>query len=345
MTNNYKKILITGGCGFIGTNLSLYLKKFNFDVSTLDNLFRKGSKYNLKILKSKGVKNYKIDIYNKHKLLKLKKFDIIIDCCAEAAVNVSKKETSRVINTNLIGTINLVNKAKIDNSKIIFISTSRVYSIEDLNLLIKRKKLRKKLQINKSINEKFDVLKPKSIYGFTKLASEMVIQEFSYAFGIKYLINRCGVISGPLQFGSQEQGFISLWLWKHLKRGKLSYLGYGGNGNQVRDILHVDDLCELIKLQIDKIKKVNNKIFNVGGSKKNSISLRQLTSICEQKTKNKIKINIVKKTSSYDIPYYVSNNSYLYQNYNWKPKRNINTIIDDCLYWMIKNKNQIKKYF
>ena len=345
MANENKKILITGGCGFIGTNLAIYLKKFNYEVSTLDNLFRKGSKYNLKLLKSLGIKNYKIDIYNQTKLFKLKKFDIIIDCCAEAAVNISKYETTRVINTNLVGTINLVKKAKFDNSIIIFISTSRVYSIKELNLLINKKSLKKKLKINKSINEKFNTLSPKSIYGFTKLASEMVIQEYAYAFDLKYLINRCGVISGPLQFGSQEQGFISLWLWRHLNRKKLSYTGFGGYGNQVRDVLHVIDLCELIKLQLDKFSRLNNKVFNVGGSKKNSISLRELTKICQAKTKNKIKINSIKNTSIYDIPYYVSNNSYLYKNYNWRPKRNINAIINDTLNWMIKNNNQIKKFF
>ena len=73
--------------------------------------------------------------------------------------------------------------------------------------------------------------------------------------------------------------------------------------------------------------------------------MRELTKICQAKTKNKIKINSIKNTSIYDIPYYVSNNSYLYKNYNWRPKRNINAIINDTLNWMIKNNNQIKKFF
>ena len=67
---------------------------------------------------------------------------------------------------------------------------------------------------------------PKTIYGVTKLSSEMLIEEFSYAFNIKYIINRCGVISGPLQFGKQDQGFVSLWVWKHLNKSKMKYIGY-----------------------------------------------------------------------------------------------------------------------
>ena len=96
----------------------------------------------------------------------------------------------------------------------------------------------------------------------------MLVEEFSYAFGTKYIINRCGVISGPLQFGKQDQGFVSLWIWSHYKNKKMKYIGYGGLGHQVRDVLHIYDLCELILLQIKKFNKINNKIFTVGGSKK-----------------------------------------------------------------------------
>ena len=73
----------------------------------------------------------------------------------------------------------------------------------------------------------------------------MLIEEFSYQFSLKYIINRCGVISGPLQFEKQDQGFVSLWLWRHLNRLNIKYMGYGGKGHQVRDVLHIDDLKNL----------------------------------------------------------------------------------------------------
>ena len=129
----------------------------------------------------------------------------------------------KVVNTNLIGTLNILKKVKKDKSKIIFLSSSRVYSISSINKLLNKKILNKKIKIKKMINEKFDTNSPKSIYGLTKHASEMFIEEFAYAFGIKYLINRCGVISGPLQFGKQDQGFLSLWIWKHILKNKLNY--------------------------------------------------------------------------------------------------------------------------
>ena len=339
------KILVTGGCGFVGTNLSLYLNSKGFDVHSLDNLSRKGSKYNLTLLKKRKIKNFKINIESFKVIEKLPKYDLIIDCCAEAAVEVSKEDIDKVFNTNLLGTFNIMKKIKKDRSKLIYLSTSRVFPISETNKVLNSKKIKSKLPIKKIFGEKNSINGPKTIYGFTKLASEMLIEEFSYAFGLKYIINRCGVISGPLQFGKQDQGFVSLWVWGHLNKKKMKYIGYGGYGNQVRDVLHIDDLCNLIYLQIKKFKKINNKLFTVGGSKRSYTSLNQLTSICEKLTKNKIKFSKISKTSIYDIPYYITNNNLVTKNYNWKPEKNINKIVKDVFDWLTKNKKTLKKYF
>ena len=339
-------ILITGGCGFVGTNLSLYLKSKKFSVYTLDNLSRKGSKFNYTVLKKKKIKNFRINIANYKKLKGLRKFDLIIDCCAEAAVEVSRKKIDEVFNTNLIGTFNILKKAKRDKSKIIFLSSSRVNSIKNINKIIgNNSNLKKKLYINKLIDDKFENSRPKSLYGFTKLASEMLIEEFNYAFGLKYIINRCGVISGPLQFGKQDQGFVSLWVIHHIMKKKLSYIGYGGHGNQIRDVLHIDDLCELIHKQIKIINKNYNKLYTVGGSKISYTSLKNLTKICQNITGNKISIDKKRSTSIYDIPYFITDNHKVSRAYKWRPKKNINKIVYDITTWINNNKNLIQKYF
>lgn len=335
------KILITGGCGFVGTNIALYLNSKGFKVSSLDNLSRKGSFYNFSLLKKKKIVNYKLDISNYNYIKKLPKFDLIIDCCAEASVEVSRKDLDRVFNTNLIGTLNILKKVKNDNSLIIFLSSSRVYSISELN---KNYKIGKK-QKKKLIDINFPKSKPRSIYGFTKLASEMLIEEFSYAFNIKYIINRCGVISGPFQFGKQDQGFVSLWVSSYISKKNLSYIGYNGSGKQMRDVLHIADLCRLILLQIKNFKKINNLIFNVGGSNYSSTNLKDLSKICEKITGNKIKFKKVKKTSIYDIPWYCSDNRKVSRTYNWKPEKNIKDIVNDVYKWLKINKNLVKEYF
>ena len=339
------KILITGGCGFVGTNLALFLHSEGYKIDCLDNLSRKGSRYNYKLLRNKKIRNYKFDIYDYTKIQKLPKYDLIIDCCAEAAVEVSKKNIDGVINTNFLGTFNILKKAKKDKSKIIFLSTSRVYPIKNMTNIIRKKIISSKIKIKKTFGENDNLQGPKTIYGLTKLSSEMLIEEFGYAFNLKFIINRCGVISGPLQFGKQDQGFVSLWIWGHLKKKKMKYIGYGGLGNQVRDVLHIDDLSELVNLQIKKINKINNKIFTVGGSKKSYTSLRELTDICEKITNNKIKFNKVSKTSIYDIPYFITDNKLVTKTYGWKPKRNILKVVSDTFLWLKNNESTINKYF
>ena len=126
------KILITGGCGFVGSNIAIFLKKNlkKAKIYSLDNLMRKGSSQNRNRLLKYGIKNFKLDIQKFEKLKSLNKFNLIIDCCAEPAIEISKKEPDRVFNTNLVGTFNVLKKCINDKANIIFLSSSRVYSIK-----------------------------------------------------------------------------------------------------------------------------------------------------------------------------------------------------------------------
>ena len=340
------KILITGGCGFVGSNIAIYLKKNykNAQIYSLDNLIRNGSRLNRNRLKAYKIKNYNFDIKKNDNFKKLPTFNLIIDCCAEPAIEVSKKEPDRVFNTNLIGTFNVLKKCIKDKTDIIFLSSSRVYSIEKLRSLVKSEKLLKPLKIKREIDETFSVDSASSLYGFTKLASEKLIREMFFKTNLKYIINRFGVIAGPWQFGKQDQGFVTLWLARHLFKKKLAYIGFGGNGFQVRDLLHIDDVCKIISLQIKKLRKINNETFNIGGGPKNTISLKNLTRKCEIMTNNKIRIQKISKTSDYDIPYYVTNNNKIKKFYNWIPSKKIESILIDIYFWLKKNK-KIRDYF
>ena len=335
-----KSILITGGCGFVGTNLAIYLQKElkKFSIYTVDILKKDYSKFNADILKKKKIINYKIDITS-NKFLKIKKkFDFIIDCSADPAVEDSRKDTVKVFNNNLKTTLNILEKTKNDKSNIIFISSSRVYPINESN-----KKFR--LKSNFIFDEKTTTDGIKSIYGYTKYASELLIKEYSYIFNIKYIINRSGIITGPLQFGKVEQGLISLWIWRHLNNLGLNYIGYGGKGLQIRDILYVDDFSSLIKKQILSFLKINNKLFCIGGGKNNSITLKKLTEKCQNITKNYPKIKSVPETSKYDIPVFISSNKKIKKYYSWIPKTNINNILKFNLKWLKKDYKKIKKFF
>ncbi|MAH97826.1 MAG: 3-beta hydroxysteroid dehydrogenase [Euryarchaeota archaeon] len=334
------KIIVAGGCGFVGSNLSIFLKKYGHDVISVDNLQRKGSILNLKRIKSNRIKNYKIDLSNSKKINLLPKTQLIIDCCAEPSVEASRIKFDSVFNSNLISTKNLLIKCVNDDAKIIFISTSRVFSIKALNNLKKNinKKVKKKIDMN------FDISSPKSLYGYTKLASEDLIKEFSYNYNIKYIINRFGVISGPWQFGKVDQGFMSLFMWKFLNKKKLKFIGYGGSGKQERDVIHIDDFCKLINLQINSLKKIYNKSFTVGGGASNTVSLNDVYKICHKLTNFKPKIIRIKKTSIYDIPYYKTCNKEVYKTYKWKVSKNVKEILYDIFLWQKKNYKKLKKY-
>tara|TARA_Y100000294_G_C8514997_1_gene320439 strand:+ start:57 stop:1082 length:1026 start_codon:yes stop_codon:yes gene_type:complete len=336
------KILITGGCGFIGSNLAIFLKQKKFNVYSLDNLFRKGSEINLKRLRKTNIKNFKIDISDYKKFKFLPKFDIIIDCCAEPSVTASNQDIDRVINTNFIGTFNILKKCVKDKSKIIFLSSSRVYPIEKLRNISKSKNLTKPIKIKKKIDISFPLNGAKSIYGFSKLSSEELIKEFNYTNKIDYIINRLGVVAGPWQFGKVDQGFFSLWLWRHINNKDLKYIGFGGYGNQVRDVLHIDDLNNLILKQLKSINKIFNRKFTVGGDSRNAISLKELTLLCRKITNNKINIKKLKTTNIYDIPYFVTSNTKVSQIYKWKPKKNLHDIAVDIYNWQLKNYKTLK---
>ncbi len=340
------KILITGGCGFVGSNIAIFLKKKlkQAKIYSLDNLTRKGSSYNKNRLKTENIKNFNINIEKYKKIKSLPRFDLVIDCCAEPAIEVSKKEPDRVFNTNLIGTFNILKKCVKDKSNIIFLSSSRVYSLDKLRKFVKNLNIKTTLKIKKKINESFETEPVSSLYGFTKLSSEKLIKEIFYVNKLKYIINRFGVIAGPWQFGKQDQGFVSLWVAKHFFKKKLSYIGFGGHGNQVRDVIHIKDVCEILLIQINKMNKINNYIFNIGGGVKNAISLKSLTKKCQELTANKIHITKVKKTSMFDIPYYVSDNLKILKFYKWKPTIGIDLILSDIYKWLNKNKN-LRNYF
>ena len=335
-----KSILIAGGCGFVGTNLAVYLKDElkNFSIYSVDNLKKTYSRFNLNILKKNKIVNYNIDISSK-KFSKMKrKFAFIIDCSADPSVENSRKDSRGVFNNNLMTTLNILEKCKKDKSNLIFISSSRVYPIDESN---KKFSLKKKSYFD----EKTKIDGIKTLYGFTKYASELLIKEYSYIFNIKYIINRSGIITGPLQFGKVEQGLVSLWLWRHLKKLKLNYIGFQGKGSQIRDILYVDDFSSLIKKQISTFSKISNQLFCIGGGKNNSLSLKELTKKCQEITKNTPYIGSISQTSKYDIPFFISSNKKIKKFYNWSPKTNINSILKKNLEWIKKDYKKIKKFF
>lgn len=155
---------------------------------------------------------------------------------------------------------------------------------------------------------------------------------------LKYVINRFGIVSGKGQFGIKEQGIMSYWLKQHVVEGQLDYYGYGGGGKQVRDALHILDLCCLVDLQIHNISSVAGETFNIGGGKSNSFSLFELTQLCQEITGNIISIGQFEENRAGDIPIYYTDNTKIIERLNWEPSCNVNEILLDLFNWYSESK-------
>ncbi len=153
-------------------------------------------------------------------------------------------------------------------------------------------------------------------------------------FGLKGVVNRLGIIAGPWQMGRIDQGVVGYWVAQHKFNNKLSYIGYGGQGKQLRDAIHVDDVCELILYQIENMGKVNGKIYNIGGGRRNSFSLLELTGVVQRITGKKATIEKVSEERKNDIRIYLADNACITKDIGWRPQRNLEDIIVDINTWI-----------
>jgi len=333
-----KTILITGGAGFVGSNIAMYLKKQYPDsrIIALDNLIRQGSELNVGRLQKNGVEFFKGDVREKNNLLALSKVDLIIECSAEPSVLAGHDDPQYMIDTNLIGVINCLELAKRDQADFIFLSTSRVYPIGELNAIsfIKTETRFEWTEGFKGINELFPLHGVRSLYGASKLAAEHIILEYMDMYDLRVVINRLGVIAGPWQMGKVDQGILGYWLAQHMFGGNLKYIGYEGTGKQLRDVVHVDDVCLLIEKEMNQWDICRGKVFNAGGGKKNTFSLCELTQKVQELTGNSIDIGKVSEERKSDIRIYVTDNSLVTESLDWSPQKNVDDVLTDTKKWM-----------
>jgi CDP-paratose 2-epimerase len=349
----YKNILITGGAGFVGSNLAIKIKK-DFPASkviVLDNLKRRGSELSLKRLKNSDIEFFHGDIRNREDLV-FDKIDLLIECSAEPSVMAGiNSSPDYLMNTNLVGTLNCLELARLHNAASIFLSTSRVYPISYINgLAYEENKDRFDILDNqkiegassKGISERFPLDKARSLYGTTKLASELVVAEYVDTYGMKAIVNRCGVITGPWQMGKIDQGVFVLWVAKHYFKQSLSYIGYGGEGKQVRDFIHIDDLYQSIKLQLENFNDYSGDTYNIGGGLENSVSLQELTALCEKVTGNRIDIASIKEDRPADLRFFITDSTKFLEKSGLSWKKNAEQTIQDIYDWIKTNEEDLK---
>jgi CDP-paratose 2-epimerase len=335
------KVLISGICGFVGSHLARYLLESfeNISLIGMDNLARPGSETNRAALKRLGVELRHGDIRMASDMDALPPVEWVIDSAAQPSVLAGRdgKTSSRqLLEHNLLGTINLLEYCRIMRAGFILLSTSRVYSIPVLTQLPLRVDsyafvVDKSQQLPTGaspdgLNETFSTEAPISLYGATKLTSEQLAQEYAAGFQMPVWINRCGVMAGAGQFGTAEQGIFSYWIHAHSTRRPLKYLGFGGQGYQVRDALHPRDLGRMVEIQLRSTAA--GALLNVSGGHANSMSLAQLTSWCDQRFGAHRPVSDG-SDRPYDVPWLVLDSSKAMKTMSWRPEVNLEKILEE----------------
>jgi CDP-paratose 2-epimerase len=348
------EILVTGGAGFVGSSLAIGLKLLHpaWRVIAFDNLKRRGSELSLPRLRDACVHYVHGDVRSKSDLLDVGRFDVLVDCSAEPSVLAGLSGSpSYVVDTNLVGTLNCLDAVRVNHAGMVFLSTSRVYPIAAIERLPWRESARRyELEpcesiagySQRGISESFALDGARSIYGATKLCSELMIQEYVEAFDIPAVINRCGVLTGPWQMGRVDQGVIMHWVASHIFRRPLRYIGYGGNGKQVRDILHVDDLLQLVETQLAELPQLRGDIFNVGGGNQCSVSLLELTELCQSAAGNHVEIEGEAETRRADVRIYLTDYQKASQRFGFTPRATPAVIVEDIARWVVDHRTALE---
>jgi CDP-paratose 2-epimerase len=173
----------------------------------------------------------------------------------------------------------------------------------------------------------FSTAAPVSLYGATKLASEIMALDYSEAFDFPIWITRCGVLTGAGQFGTPDQGIFAFWMNAHLRRRPIRYIGFEGTGYQTRDAFHPRDLAALLLAQMRTARSGGKRIYTAGGGPANTMSLAQLTAWCDERFGRHLPA-VDPKPRTYDIPWVAMDNSGAARDFGWHLEVPLPTILE-----------------
>jgi CDP-paratose 2-epimerase len=341
-----RTLLVTGGAGFIGSSLAIAFKarRLADRVLAFDSLRRRGSELNLGRLAAAGVEFRHGDVRSAADLDACGGADLILECSADPSVAAGRDGDARfVVDTNLVGCVNCLELARRTGAALVLLSTSRVYPTAALSAVRYEARGDRFHLLDgqplagvsaRGIAETFPLEGPRTLYGATKLAAELLVAEYADMYGVRAIVNRCGVVAGPWQMGRSEQGVFAHWLLAHALGRPLAYVGYGGRGLQVRDILHVDDLVDLVEAELGHEDAWTGAAFNAGGGLANSVSLRELTALAEAVTGARLDIASQPATRPGDVPLYITDHARASARFGWQPSRGVERTARDVYAWI-----------
>ncbi len=335
------KLLITGGCGFLGSNLALAALEKKYQLIVLDNLYRTGAEKNLTWLKSQG--NFKFvhsDVRNREDvevIIKEEKPTAIFHLAGQVAMTTSIANPRLDFEINALGTFNILDAVRkfSPESTVIYSSTNKVYG--DLEFLkyeeISTRYILSDFQNGLPENIPLEFCSP---YGCSKGAADQYMIDFYKSFGIKTVVFRHSSMYGGRQFATYDQGWIGWFCYQALlEKYKLQTEPFtiSGNGKQVRDVLYADDMVSLYFTALEHIEKIKGTAFNIGGGTSNSLSLLELFDILEQELDIKLKYNILPHRNS-DQKVFIADIAKISNLTNWMPLVDKENGIKKMLNWL-----------
>jgi CDP-paratose 2-epimerase len=342
-----KKILITGSAGFIGSHLAKYFIQSGDQVVGVDNLSRKGTDVNLRILKDTHTKNfifYREDIRNFKNIVEIFKkngpFDLIIHEAAQVAVTTSIINPREDFEINALGTLNMLEATRIysPDSFFEFSSTNKVYGqMHNLQTVESNNRYEYKDLIN-GIKEdcNLDFYSP---YGCSKGAADQYVRDYNRIYGLRTVVLRQSCIYGTNQFGIEDQGWVAWFVIASLLNKQISIYG---DGKQCRDLLWIDDLVNVCSALYDNSDKVVGKIFNIGGGVKNIMSILELVHILKES-------GIMKQEPKFldwrlgDQKIFACDISSIFNEIKWKPAVSPKDGVAKLIDWASSNKDMLKQ--
>lgn len=335
--------LITGGAGFIGTNLAKRLLQEGKTVMIYDNLIRDGVEQNLQWLQEKYPESLIIQIADINESLLLKKCvnhaTEVYHFCAQVAVTSSVDNPEHDFEINLKGTFSLLEAIRTADHQppLVFTSTNKVYG-NLLELDLQQEQTRyspsdqqiKKHGISEEVPLDFH-----SPYGCSKGAADQYILDYARTYDLKTTVFRMSCIYGPHQFGTEDQGWVAHFLISALEDKPITIYG---NGKQVRDILFVDDLVDAFLLAQQHMDQIAGEAFNIGGGPGNTVSLLEILDLIEEKSGKKLNPSFQEWRTG-DQQYYVSNTSKFQRLTGWEPQFSVDDGIEALLVWLCKNRD------